>query len=298
MKTMNRLATVTATAALAASTLLMPAAANAAPILAEEAASSTCVVTGGELQWGVKEAFRSYISGSIANGEWVVADGAAYETPLFSWSNPVGEIDAKTGEGTVSFTGSIHFSGHENVLNLMLANPSIVFGGDGTAQLLLDTKSNNAQGELVVDEQQAYIGKIERIGQTEPSSGALAFTDASVVLTADGADAFSGFYASGDELDPVALTLQFGPCEGKAGEVAPAADHEGGEEEIMPISTEAPANSIPWLPIIIGGVALVVIGVAIGLLLVGRKKNEGSADADADADDTGADNAGGGGAGA
>lgn len=281
MKTMNRLATVTATVALAATTFLMPTAASALPSLAEDATSSTCSVTGGELQWGVKEAFRSYISGSIANGEWVVADGASYQTPLFSWSNPVGEVDAETAEGTVSFTGSIHFSGHEGVLNLLLKNPTIVFGGDGTAQLLLDTKSNNAQGELVVDEQQAYIGKIEGIGQTEPSSGALAFADASVVLTADGAAAFSGFYSSGDELDPLTLSLQFGSCEGETVAVAPVVENEGGEE-IVPISEAVPANNIPWLPIIIGGVALVIVGVTVGMLLAGRKKGEGSADAGGD----------------
>ena len=280
MNIMNRLATVTAAAALAASALLMPTAANAVPILAEDSTNTTCVVTGGELKWGVKEAFRSYISGSIANGDWVVADGTTYETPLFSWANPVGEINAETGEGTVSFAGSIHFSGHAGVLNLLLENPTIVFGGDGTAQLLLDTKSNNAQGELVVDEQQAYIGKIEGIGQTDPASGALAFADAPVVLTSDGATAFSGFYASGDALDPVSLSLQFGPCEGQAKTVEPVADHEGGEPEVKPIAAEAPASNIPWLPIIVGGVALIVIGVTIGMLLAGRKKGAGAADGD------------------
>src|SRR5690606_23738697 len=42
-----------------------------------------CTVTDAELVWGYKESFRSYISGSIAHGEWTVADGAAYETPNF-----------------------------------------------------------------------------------------------------------------------------------------------------------------------------------------------------------------------
>ena len=155
MKPMNRFATAATAAAFAATALLVPTAAQAAPILATTAASSTCVVTGGELGWGVKEGFRSYISGTIANGSWEVADGASYETPLFGWTNPTGEIDAVTGEGSVSFAGSIHFTGHDGVLNLQIANPTVVLNGDGTAKLLMDTKSNNAQGELVVDDEWA-----------------------------------------------------------------------------------------------------------------------------------------------
>src|SRR5690606_10044019 len=110
-----------------------PTTAQAGPILAEDSASSTCVVTGGDLTWGVKESFRSYISGTIAHGSWEVSDGATYETPMFGWSNPTGEIDANTGEGSISFTGLIHFTGHDGALNLQMSNPSIAFSGDGTA---------------------------------------------------------------------------------------------------------------------------------------------------------------------
>lgn len=269
MKPMNRFATAATAAVFAATALLVPTAAQAAPILATTTASSNCVVTGGELGWGVKEGFRSYISGTIANGSWEVADGASYETPLFGWANPTGEIDAITGEGTVSFAGSIHFTGHDGVLNLQIANPTVVLNGDGTAKLLMDTKSNNAQGELVVDEQQAYLGKVEALGQLDPASGAVAFDQAPAVLTADGADAFGGFYASGDELDPVSLTLQLGPCEGTPAAPAQSADSNS---ETVTLTADEPANSVPWLPIAIGAVALVVIAVTAGMLIAGRKK--------------------------
>ena len=283
MKPMSRLITGAAATALAAAALLVPATAQAAPILATTATSSTCVVTGGELQWGVKEGFRSYISGTIANGSWEVADGASYETPLFAWTNPTGEVDAATGEGNISFPGSIHFTGHDGVLNLQIANPTIVLNGDGTAKLLLDTKSNNAQGELVVDEQQAYLGKIEAIGQLDPASGALSFDGAPAVLTADGADAFGGFYASGDELDPVSLSLQLGPCEG-----TPAAPVEQAEATPETVTLTADEPAVPWLPIAIGAVALAVIAVTAGMLIAGRKKStetEPASEEDAAADE-------------
>lgn len=269
MKYSSRVTTLTAAIALAGSALLVPSAANAGPTVAEDAVSSACSVTGGSLNWGVKESFRSYISGSIANGSWEVADGASYETPSFSWTNPVGEVDAATGEGTVSFAGSIHFTGHDGALDLTLANPSIVFAGDGTAQLLLDTKSQRATGEIAIDEAQAYLGKIEGIGQTDPASGEVAFEGASAILTADGATAFGDFYASGDELDPITLSVQLGPCEGTPAAVVDEPD----EPEVIaaPVETQE-QQGFPWLPVIIGGVAVLVIGVTAGMLFAGRKK--------------------------
>jgi len=286
MKSMSRILTASAAAAIAASALLVPVTAQAAPLRAVQEVGNLCTVTGGELHWGVKEGFRSYISGTIANGSWEVADGASYETPLFGWSNPVGEVDGTTGEGTISFTGSIHFTGHEGVLDLLIANPTVILNGDGTAQLLLDTKSNNAQGELVIDEQQAYLGKVEGIGQADPASGGLAFADAATVLTSDGAAAFGGFYASGDELDPVSLSLQFGPCAGDGDAASAGTETESGTEEVVPISEEVTGTSVPWLPIVVGGVAVIIIGVTVGMLIAGRKKSAGAA---ASGNDSGAD---------
>ncbi len=281
MKHPSRLATLTAAVALAGSALLAPSAANAAPILAEDTLSSSCTLTGGSLSWGVKESFRSYISGSIASGSWEVADGAGYETPSFSWTNPVGEVDAVTGQGIVSFTGSIHFTGHDGALDMILANPSIALSGDGTAQLLLDTKSQRATGEIAIDETQAYIGKIEGIGQTDPASGAIAFESAPAVLTSDGATAFGDYYSSGDELDPLTLSVQLGPCEGTPAQVV----EEPTEAEAIAAPVEAPAQqSFPWLPVIVGGIAVLVIGVTGGMLFAGRKKAPAAAAESATAD--------------
>lgn len=283
MKPLHRFATLSTAAVFAFSALSLPAAASATPVLVEDPTSSTCVVTGGDLQWGVKESFRSYISGTIANGGWTVADGASYETPLFSWSNPVGEVDAVTGEGSVSFTGSVHFAGHDNVLNLVISNPTIVLNGDGTGQLLLDVTSNNVQGELVIDEAQVFFSKLEGIDTSDPASGAMSLTDVSAVLTADGAKSFGEFYSSGDEIDPLAISLQFAPCAGSPA-TPPAEDEAADAPEAELVSAEAPASDVPWIPIIVGGVALIVIGVTAGMLIAGRKKAAGGAEAEAPSD--------------
>ena len=279
---MKSAAVSAAAVALAATAILAPsvalaAPAHSAPVLAHDGAHG-CAITSGDLTWGVKESFRSYISGSIANGGWEVSDGANYSTPLFSWSNPTGEIDAESGEGAVSFLGTIHFTGHGGVLDLTLSNPTIELAGDGTARMLMDARSNSVQGELVVDEEQIYIGKIEGIAASDPSSGAFSFTDAPMILTSEGASAFGEMYSSGDALDPVNLTLQMGDCAGDAGVADPGASEPGAEADApaeepvatTPISAEP---GVPWVPIVIGGVAIVVILVAASMLIAGRKKH-------------------------
>lgn len=274
-----------AATALTAMAILAPTAANAAttsPATAattENDASATpandatgsCQVTGGSFNWGIKESFRSYISGSIANGSWEVADGATYDTPLFGFTNPTGEIDPSTGEGQVSFPGSVHFTGHDGVLDLTFQNPTIEFKGDGTARLLLDTRSNDASGELVLDEQQVSLAKVDGVDSSNIAGGEMKVTDAPAVLTSEGAKAFGDFYASGDEVDPLSFTLQFADCEG-AGAGADAGEDQATPDEPVATAADESEAVVPWLPIIIGGVAVVVIGVTAGMLIAGRKK--------------------------
>ncbi|MGV8876288.1 MAG: HtaA domain-containing protein, partial [Rhodoglobus sp.] len=60
--------------------------------------TATCSVSDAAITWGVKESLRSYISGTIAHGEWTVSDGASYSTPNFGWSDGAGALNA--GRGT------------------------------------------------------------------------------------------------------------------------------------------------------------------------------------------------------
>lgn len=267
-------------AALAAGLLVAPTAAvatpAAAPLAAQNDAGGACEVTGGTLTWGLKESFRSYISGSIANGSWDTSDGADYEIPNFIWSDPVGEFDPETGTGQVSFTGTVHFTGHDGVLDLTLANPTIEFEGDGTAALLMDASSTDMEGEVAVDETQVWVGAITTPDTIAVTDDAIDLPDMPTKLTNSGAGAFAGFYEADSDLDPITLELQFDGCEG--GPVALdedaliVADEDEGSRGGEPEQAELAQTSVPWLPISIGGVALLVIGLTIGLLIGGRKK--------------------------
>ncbi|GAA2177008.1 hypothetical protein GCM10009847_01220 [Leucobacter tardus] len=257
------------TASLAAAVLAVPTAAAAAPLAAQEQ-SASCAVTGGTLDWGVKESFRSYISGSIANGSWETSDGAEYETPNFRWSDATGSIDPATGTGTISFTGTVHFTGHDGVLDLTLANPTIEFEGDGRAALLLDAKSTDMEGEVAVDTAQEWVGDVAVEGALAPADDVLDIADLPTTLTNSGAQAFAGFYESGEALDPLTVSLQFDGCDSVAAapvQTAATPDPEATDTE----TTVLPVPQVPWLPLVIGGVALLVIGFTVGMLVGGRR---------------------------
>lgn len=253
----------------AAAQAIAPASLPATPEVAEDAPAA-CTVTGGTLSWGVKESFRSYISGSIANGSWEATEGATYETPAFTWSGGTGSIDPETGTGTVSFVGTTHFTGHDGVLDLTFANPTLEFEGDGTATLLLDARSTDATGAVTIDTAQEWVGDVEAPATLPVTGTALDVEDMATSLTNSGAKAFAGFYEAGDELDPISIALMFENCDVSA---APVASEEETPAPEVAETTEAPAaQQVPWLPIIIGGVAILVIGVTAGMLVAGRKR--------------------------
>ena len=259
---------------LVAGMLVAPSAATAAPLPAT--GSGLCTVSEATLTWGVKESFRSYISGSIANGEWTVSDDMRYETPSFIWDRSEGSFASTLDSGSIAFTGAVHFTGHSGAMELDLADPVIEFEGEDTAYLVLSmgsTDSADSGGEAALEPVRA--AKIDLAGAVSSSETTLEITDATTRLTAEGADAFNGDYGSyvaGEELDPITVNAEVVDCSLTASEPTPVEEEPVQEqpEEVAPIS--APEQSIPWLPIGIGAVALLVIGVTGGMLLAGRGK--------------------------
>ena len=160
------------------------------------AAATTCEVTDAVLDWGFKESFRSYISGTIANGEWTVSDGATYETPSFGWTGGTGSVP-----GEVAFTGSIEFTGHGGILDTTISNPRLVFDGSQSATLLLDVSGTTQEG-VPVDARAVEFATVDLAGATKGE----VIVEAPAVLTEAGAQAF-GTYEAGEPLDPVTVGM-------------------------------------------------------------------------------------------
>ena len=169
---------------------------------AAHAAGDDCAVSAATITWGFKESFRSYVSGTIANGEWTVADGATYETPDFGWSDGVGTISERAG--SIDFSGSIEFTGHGGILDTTVANPTLVFDGGSTARLLLDVAGTTQQG-AAIDEKAVEFAVID-LTHADYGDGIVSVVDAPTTLTEEGSAAF-GTYEAGEPFDPI--TAQF-----------------------------------------------------------------------------------------
>ncbi len=290
----GRVGTAAVVSMLALPAFSIPLAASAAPALWPVSnggeLSAACTVTEGTLTWGLKESFRSYISGTIANGSWETSDGASYETPVFIWSEATGQVDLSTGTGTVNFKGSISFTGHDGILDLTLSNPTIELEGDGTGALLLDARSTDVQGEVVVDSEQVWFGEITIASGPVSDSDRWELLALPTKLTNSGSQAFAEFYEADAELDPIDLVLQLDGCEGvgASGSVGPGTDgrssDRGAADRGLPTDQSSAAGrgwpvqnqpdqgrDVPWIPIGIGFVALVVIGVTVVMLVGGKK---------------------------
>ncbi|MBM9465120.1 HtaA domain-containing protein [Aeromicrobium sp. YIM 150415] len=252
----------------AAGLLALPATASAE----QTDAAETCEVTGGSLSWGIKESFRAYISGSIANGSWETSDGATYETPSFGWTPATGSIDPQTGAGQVSFTGTVHFTGHDGILDMTLANPTVQFGEDGNATLLLDTRGTDTSGAVAVDVTQEPIAELGALGPIDAESGTATFADVPVALSEQGAPAFADFYAPGEALDPLTVSFEFACAEPEPEPTEEAADDESDVETTAAESDDS--SGTPWLPIGIGAAVVVVVAGTGTALYLRRRGNQ------------------------
>lgn len=258
---------------------------GAAPALAAPALTETttveadCTVSNAELRWGLKESFRNYISGSIANGEWTTENGAGYETPHFTWSAGEGRFAPDLSTGGLSFTGDVHFTGHDGLMRLDIANPEIVFTGTESADLVLDVGSADT-AEATIEYERVSVAKVDLAGY-ESRGDTLTAVDAAVRLTSEGAAALNGAYGdyvAGGEMDPLTLEVPLAGCEVASSTSSPTPSNttetpssENGEETAAP-QPQADEDSIPWLPIGIGAVALIAVGVTTGMLIAGGRK--------------------------
>jgi hypothetical protein len=175
---------------------------GAGPASASESQAPGCDIRDATLTWGFKESFRAYIDGDIANGEWTTSDGAAYETPEFIWSGGTGRYNSDTGSGSVQFSGSVRFTGHDGLLDTTISNPVVTLSGD-TGTLILDVAGPSMDGDQVDAQDVPFVElrDLEISGED-----ALVTVDAGTVMTSDGEAAFPD-YQAGTDFDPVALNL-------------------------------------------------------------------------------------------
>ncbi len=273
----------------------MGAAATVPAAPAAAVTANVCSVDAADLTWGFKESFRSYISGTIANGEWQTDGGASYSTPSFSFTGGTGEYQPATATGTVSFPGAIRFTGHEGLLQTSVSVPTVQFTSAGTARLLLDISSVPMDQALAGDStvhtsaQVPFVdidlsaATVTRTGEDVTITG----TELPTAITAEGFAAF-GNYEAGTAFDPISLTVHATCAPAETGaptaEASAAADAPTGDTQAATPATAAAGTGTGtgtgWVPWAIGGGGVIVVLAAAGTTLLVRRRATESAHAD------------------
>ena len=166
----------------------------------QEQGASDGTIKSANLGWGVRDSFRNYVRGGIANGSWEL-DGTSYSSDAFNWSNGTGTF--KNGKGSISFSGSVRFTGHHGILDTTIANPRLEINGN-SGTLYATMTSNDPSGKATNYGEVALL-KVDLSG-LQSSSDAVSVNGAATTLTAEGAKAFAGFYEAGKDMAPLSFS--------------------------------------------------------------------------------------------
>lgn len=241
---------------------MLTALALAAVLVASPA--SACVATEGGFDWGFKESFRAYLSGSIANGEWTTEGGIGYETPAFTSDALAGEVALTSLSGELAVDGAMRFLGHEGILDTTVSNLRVELDSE-RLELVVDLRGTTQEFVEVDTADVLFATGDLAAAEWAAGEGGLLIAGIPLTLTTEGAEAF-GTYPEGEPLDPFDLRLITTPdCAEQA-----IAARDAGARMLTPV-------------LIVGVVLLaVVVSVLVHLRLRAGKRRAATADAQAD----------------
>lgn len=168
-------------------------------------AAPKIVLDGGTLDWGVKESFRTYVTG-MAAGTIETADGATKNADgTFRFGVAKGSYDTATHGVSVGFDGSVRFTSKLHGFDIKLADLKIDTVGT-TGTLTADVTSAGA----TADDVKFASLDLSAVRLGGGADGSMSFAGIPAALTADGSKAFNGMYKAGDKLDAATLTVKPG----------------------------------------------------------------------------------------
>ncbi|RKE23280.1 HtaA domain-containing protein [Streptomyces sp. TLI_171] len=177
------------------------------------AAAADPTVSGGRLDWGIKQSFLSYVTGPVANGKWALTGGAAtVGGSVFRFHSATGSYDPATGRLSAAFQGGVRFTGHQengvNALDLSISRLTVKAGADGDAALYADVSSKSRQTGRTSSTSQTRLADLSLAGvNLKAASGTVTLSGVPATLTAAGSTAFGGFYTAGTALDPLTFSV-------------------------------------------------------------------------------------------
>lgn len=221
---------------------------------AASAAAATIPIKGGEVDWGIKASFRSYIKSPIAAGQIQLSNGAV-EAADGTYKFPVesGTYDLTTHSTEVRTKGTVHFTGHYSgevpALDMTVADPRVLLEGE-TGTVFADVTSKSLETGEVVDYPGVEFAALDT-SEVAPSfeGEAVSLAGIPAELTAAGAEAFAGFYTAGTALDPVGVLAAFEPTPPPVEEEKKTDDPKPEDSKSEDSSKSADPAPAPVLPL-------------------------------------------------
>ncbi|MEV7830805.1 HtaA domain-containing protein [Streptomyces subrutilus] len=264
---------------------------SARPSTSAEAPQAGGAFTDAAVDWGVRRTFREYVTGSVGQGKWTLAEGARDGGALFRFPQGKGSYDGGKGVLDATFAGSVQFTGAH--LDLKLAKVTV--------------KVENGKGVLSADvttpaETKPAVALVEFDAKGLKTEGALAtLTEAPATLTEGGSQAFNSMYKAGTEMDPVSLAVALDataqlPALPDLGSTAPPADPAATATapSAAPAAAASETSSRTGLYAALAVAVLLLAGGAAFLVVRNRRTSaaagpEAEAATEADAADAGAE---------
>lgn len=182
--------------------------ATSSPSTSAASAATKGEIADGTLGWGVKESFRTYVVGSVANGKITASGGAtqAADNGVFTFTDATGTYDTDADTLAAAFAGAVNFKGHEAAdgtygLDLTLSDVKVELDG-GKGELTADVTSLGKETQDV-----PLADLTADSAELTAEDDLITLDDVRATVTKEGAEAFAGFYTEGTELDPVDLAV-------------------------------------------------------------------------------------------
>ncbi|MFG2482623.1 HtaA domain-containing protein [Streptomyces virginiae] len=249
-----------------------PSATAAQPSSTAQTPQAPGAFADAAVDWGVRRTFREYVTGSVGQGKWTLAEGAQDGGALFRFPQGKGSFDGAKGTLDAAFAGTVQFTGAH--LDLTLGKMSV--------------KVENGKGVLSADVTTGGTTKnavplVEFDAKGLKTEGKLAtLTEAPATLTEGGSQAFNSMYKAGTEMDPVSLavaldaTAQLPALPDMGSTASPAPASASPSAEPAP-AAKAAESSDAGLFIALAVAALALVGG--GAFLVVRKRRTAAASA-------------------
>nr|BEK66746.1 HtaA domain-containing protein [Kitasatospora purpeofusca] len=222
-------------------------------VLPGQAVAAEGKVSGGRLDWGIKQSFLTYVTGPIAKGTWALTGGAATVSGSgFRFHSATGSYDPAGGALTAAFSGGVRFTGHQengaNALDLSIGRLTFRAAAGGAAGLYADVSSKSRETGQVSNASQAKLAELSLAGvDLRGAAGTLTLSNVPATLTDAGAKAFGGFYTAGTALDPVSLSVNLPAAQATPTPTAPASPTAAAPTTTAP-AAPAPSTTAPAAP--------------------------------------------------